>query len=50
MCCTVLVMDAGVGCAVALWLILWGLWVDYGRVSLLEHLLHQGVCAVILAI
>ncbi len=49
--CTVLVVDAGIGGALALRLVLWGLRVDNGRVSLLEHFLHEGVCAhVILAI
>lgn len=49
--CTVLVVDAGIRGALALRLILRGLWVDDGRVPLLEHLLHQGVCArVILAV
>ncbi len=45
MSCTILVMDAGVRGALTMRLVLWGLWVDDGRVSLLEHLLHQGVCA-----
>lgn len=49
--CTVLVVDAGVGGALPLRLVLWGLWVDDGRVPLLQHLLHQGVRAhVILAV
>lgn len=48
---TVLIMDTGVRGTLALRLVLRGLWVDDGRVSLLEHLLHEGVCAhVILAI
>lgn len=45
---TVLIMDAGVRGALTLRLVLWGLWVDDGRVSLLEHLLHQGICAPII--
>lgn len=43
--CTILIMDAGIRGALTLRLVLWGLWVDDGRVSLLEHLLHEGVCA-----
>lgn len=51
MSCTILVMDASVRGALTLRLVLWGLWVDDRRVSLLEHLLHQCVCAhVILAV
>lgn len=49
--CTILVMDAGVRGALALRLVLWGLWVDDCRVSLLEHLLHQRFCArIVLAV
>lgn len=51
MSCTVLVVDAGVGGALPLRLVLWGLWIDDGRVPLLQHLLHQGVRAhVVLAV
>lgn len=43
-CLTVLVMDAGLGCALP-WFVLWRLGVDDGGVALLQHLLHHGVCA-----
>lgn len=49
--CTILVVDAGIGSALALRLVVRGFWVDDGCVSLLEHLLYEGVCAhIILAI
>lgn len=43
--CTILVMDAGIRGALTLRLVLRGLWVDDSRVSLLEHLLNEGICA-----
>lgn len=43
--CTIFIMNPGIRGALTLWLILWGLWVDYGCVLLLEHLLHQCICA-----
>lgn len=48
---TVLIVDAGVGRALALGLVLRGFWVDDCRVPLLQHLLQVGVCApVVLAV
>ena len=43
--CTIFIMDAGIRGTLTLKLVFWGLRVDDSCVSLLEHLLYQGICA-----